>query len=47
MAVTGVRKAAGGRLWVHTAELQSGTIELGQQVVGGRRRRSVWAAEEL
>jgi hypothetical protein len=38
LLVSGVRKAAGGRLWVHAAELQSGSIAVGQTV------RAVWRA---
>ncbi len=32
LLVSNVKKAAGGRLWVHTCELQSGQLRVGQQV---------------
>lgn len=32
LLVHDVRKLAGGRLWVHAAELQSGGLRVGQQV---------------
>ena len=34
LAVSDVRKAAGGRLFVHTAEVQEGSVSVGQQVRG-------------
>uniref|UniRef100_A0A7S0R1E0 Alanine--tRNA ligase n=1 Tax=Chlamydomonas leiostraca TaxID=1034604 RepID=A0A7S0R1E0_9CHLO len=43
LLVNDVKKAAGGRLWVHVAEVQSGVLRVGQAVVAevdaGKRRR--------
>lgn len=37
MLVSDVQKAAGGQLFVHTAEVQSGVLRVGDKVRGGER----------